>query len=940
MTAWHKEASGSALSPPTPTNGAAHGMERSSPIAWEDWFRHAGPQQRAVALGLAQRQGFLYSHQLPAIANGKTPPAAESPASVLLPQVLAGKIDTLPPLADAPAAFADAELDDVQRQAVARALASPDLFMLQGLPGTGKSRVLAEIIRQAASRGWRTLFLAGHTASVDVVLERLQGTPEILAVRLLEGTEKPDALPDWLRGLTLDEQKKAFCRRVESGALGNRERVETACRRMSEQTPLWADLESCALRWTALQDRRRTAAAVHGQTGGQETPTPASPESTSMADGLRSQREALARCEMSIASLTARIGELEPAFLAKTQHHFWTGAFWRHLFSGNIVQEMESARRQLADASAEKESLLRQITEVERQIAEERARRRQEEAARAQAAATARQESERREREALAEEERRLDEEWSARCQALDIGAIDKSAEAIVAARAGWLAKKARSEEECQFAHQWSNFVAESAGQWANRLASFANLLAGSIGRWYADGKFREAAGGPFDLVIVEDADALTEADVIKLARQGGRCVLVASAILPPSTEKSPRSGPKLTASACWHRLWQALGGDAGVCPHRWQRDEDRLVCQLIPLSDDDRQYLEHEGLADAPDIELGILHRPSSRPCLAQVSFGPDRPFAEAFAFMVREVQEFPLQPLGRTAWWREDERTVCRHFGPGNGNIQCWHDIEAGMRLGAAEAARVVAIEFHKSAGWDRTSADAWLARHRPIRDHERTACLQVPYRFAPTLAKLITGVVRHGEWVGPHAVDEKPGAGCEFIPVSAPPGREPASLELDLSVAKSADKLPAGLRHGLPAAGFVNYAEAQALIRRLETWSQNEATEHTRAAILALYEAQATLLRRLVEQSEILRGRRHPLEIALPSKTHQREFDAVFLSLTRSQPHRPPAFGDDPRELPTALTRAKSRLFIFGDRATIAARSQTPEPDCLTRLAMHVS
>jgi hypothetical protein len=352
-----------------------------------------------------------------------------------------------------------------------------------------------------------------------------------------------------------------------------------------------------------------------------------------------------------------------------------------------------------------------------------------------------------------------------------------------------------------------------------------------------------------------------------------------------------------------------------------------------MPLCAEDRQHLENEGLADAPDIELGILHRPSTRPCLAQVTFGPNCAFADAFAFMVREVQEFPLQPLGRTGWWREDDRRVCRQLGPANGRVHAWLDIEAGLRLGAiaddgGDATRIASIEFDKAAGWDRAKADAWLARHRPIRDHERTVYLQIPHRYQQPLAKIVSGVVRCGEWLpAPVPTEASSAPALEFIAVPTGEKREGAGLELDLSAARSADKLPTGLRHGLPTRGYVNYLEAQTLIRRLEAWSQKEAADTCRVAVLALYEGQAVLLRRLVEQSEILRGRRHPLEIAVPSRLHQRECDVVFLSLTRSHSQRASKFGEDERELPTALTRARSRLFVFGDAGAICKRLASP-------------
>lgn len=956
MTARHKQASGSALAHGA-ADGVENGTDRSAPFAWEDWFRHAGPQQRALALGLAQQQGFLYAHQLPAVSNGKTPiqtAAAETPSSRLMARILSGKAEPPPPIADVTLSCCDADLDDVQQQAVLRALATPDVFMLQGLPGTGKSRTLAEIARQAARRGWRVLFLAGHTASLDVVLERLVGKPDVLAVRFLEATEKMESLPAWLRGFTLDEQMKAFCERVQTGARGNREQVEAACRRHGEQGPLWDELQTCAERCRALQKRReelqdaidacvllddgsdprlneRIEELLQGQPEAR-TKEAAEKDAAELDTSLQALRDPLDECCKMVSQLAARVAELEPGYLAKKHGRFWTFAFWGNLFRSGIIPEMEAAQQQLSESRKRMDSLIHEAALIEQRRTELREWIKREQFALSAVETIERGKTLRGELQTLDAERRRLDDEWTERCRSLGAESIDKTPEAIAAAHQAWLHRKALGEEECQFAHQWAKFIEESAPQWATRLASFANLLAGTVSRWNADARFRDAAVTPFDLVLIEDADALIEADLLKLARHGTRCVLVGSAIVPapPVLEKSVRPTiARPAASPCWPRIWQALGGDAGCWPHAWLREEGRLVCRLMPLTAEDRQHLENEGLADAPDIELGILHRPSTRPCLAQVTFGPDRAFADAFAFMVREVQEFPLHPLGRTAWWHEDEQRVCRQMGPANGCVHAWLDIESGLRLGTcadgtSDATRIVAVYFDKAAGWDRAKADAWLARHRPMRDHERTVSLQVPYRFQHSLAKLVASVVHCGEWLATHPqADASHAHGFEFIPVPAADKREAAGLELDLSAPRSADKLPTGLRHGLPTHGFVNYLEAQALIRRVEAWSQKEAADTCQAAVLALYEGQAILLRRLVEQSEILRARRHPLEIALPSRLHQRECDVVFLSLTRSHPQRPTAFGADVRELPIALTRARSRLYVFGDPGALCKR-----------------
>lgn len=58
-----------------------------------------------------------------------------------------------------------------QKDAVQRALAAEDYFLVQGPPGTGKSTVLAEVAVQAVERGERLLVCAASNAAVDHLLE-------------------------------------------------------------------------------------------------------------------------------------------------------------------------------------------------------------------------------------------------------------------------------------------------------------------------------------------------------------------------------------------------------------------------------------------------------------------------------------------------------------------------------------------------------------------------------------------------------------------------------------------------------------------------------------------------------------------------------------------------------------------------------------------------
>ncbi|WP_257448640.1 AAA domain-containing protein [Archangium lipolyticum] len=58
-------------------------------------------------------------------------------------------------------------LNPEQHDAVARALAAEDFFLVHGPPGTGKSTVLAEVAAQAVAKGQRLLCTAASNAAVD-----------------------------------------------------------------------------------------------------------------------------------------------------------------------------------------------------------------------------------------------------------------------------------------------------------------------------------------------------------------------------------------------------------------------------------------------------------------------------------------------------------------------------------------------------------------------------------------------------------------------------------------------------------------------------------------------------------------------------------------------------------------------------------------------------
>ena len=64
-------------------------------------------------------------------------------------------------------------LNEFQKDAVAVCLAAEDVALVHGPPGTGKTTVLVEVIRQHAARGMRVLASAPSNIAVDNMLEKL-----------------------------------------------------------------------------------------------------------------------------------------------------------------------------------------------------------------------------------------------------------------------------------------------------------------------------------------------------------------------------------------------------------------------------------------------------------------------------------------------------------------------------------------------------------------------------------------------------------------------------------------------------------------------------------------------------------------------------------------------------------------------------------------------
>ncbi|KIW13912.1 hypothetical protein PV08_06693 [Exophiala spinifera] len=140
--------------------------------------------------------------------------------------------------------FFDANLNPSQKDAIRFALSSPDVALIHGPPGTGKTYTLIELILQLLKQGQRVLVCGPSNISVDNIVERLAITsPSTPIVRL--------GHPARLLPSVLNHSLEVLTRTSEAGGIVNDVRKEMDDKQSSirkaksgrERRAIYADLK-------------------------------------------------------------------------------------------------------------------------------------------------------------------------------------------------------------------------------------------------------------------------------------------------------------------------------------------------------------------------------------------------------------------------------------------------------------------------------------------------------------------------------------------------------------------------------------------------------------------------------------------------------------------------------------------------------------------------
>ncbi len=320
----------------------------------------------------------------------------------------------------------------------------------------------------------------------------------------------------------------------------------------------------------------------------------------------------------------------------------------------------------------------------------------------------------------------------------IDAAAIAAEVERIAAARANLAA-----EHDC---HRAARRQAEIDGLGPpieglpGRLVEAVNLVAATPAALAAERHFGDNRRGLFDLLIVLEAHALTDGDLLAAARWARRWVLIGEPAMPEDSGTNGFTRTYRPGSDGFARLWNLLHCDP------WCREGSHVVCRLRPVPADRRERLNREPVADRPDVELRIDTPAGGPPELAEVAFPVEMSIAQAVEYLFAELGELPASGDITVGW---APPTI-------DGGRQCppYAFVATGVRATIGDVPGgwdLRAVDFDP-ARWDHERAAAWVRRH----------------------------VVRHGpgrtvRLDGPSAAG-RPNAACGLAPYSAPFTRRP--------------------------------------------------------------------------------------------------------------------------------------------------------------------
>jgi hypothetical protein len=853
----------------------------------------------------------VHSHQLP------HPPATASSSSLTARFFLTYPQEPHPPVWLEPIAYHDQALDSCQRLAVGRALSTPHLALIAGRPGTGKSRVLAEIIHQARGRGWRVLLVSAHAAGLEAVLRHTSDPGTWVSLVPLRALRDLSILAQQARTEALQTAQLAL-REAQAlrAALPSIDEIAT------QATALWVEYRAGEEARASLElSATNLEVQVEAQWAHQPEWVAQHEHFTRLSQALeqRLQKcvEQLRLHEQELEQLHKQQEALTSRQQCRQTGHWVSPSWWAALLAGDAGTALVECQRReqelqaiQATLLAEKEALTAEREALEREQTQE-----------AQAARERLRQQisvEHARQTQLAEQQR---QHWHSRWQSLLAQSVPSSPWDT------WLREQMRVpppgpeahilwREQAEQLQQRVQEQVEQQERWIHLLEQhpFETALRASAGVLVTTPAILPLQE-QFDLVLVDDAHRLADGDLLALSERGTRCTLVGD---PYAARQANRF------TQCWQHWYCDPRGHSTT----WKHEGDHLVAVMCPEHRYEPTWLTAEPMFDHPEIELRIAHPPQGEPYLAQVCFPAATTLPEALQFLAAQGETRLSEIDQPNVAWGQHGGSITLQWLPERASDApagpCV-TLEAGvcehLVAGQPHGWKTASLVFDAGQGWTGQRVRDWLQERLGWCPSDRATLLDRPYRCPPVM---------------------------RFVPVPAH-GRSQGRtgpLEVDLHEPERLPGppwLPPEVRVQLPTSGLVNPAEACAIVDLLAELLADPliVTEGERAfresgtppiALLTPFAGQAVLLRELLRRAEF-----HPrfgewLEVSTLDEYRQRECWFAVVSLTRSAPQHVVSYGEVGDELALALSRATHRVLLVGDPATLSRRVQRGEPRSL--------
>lgn len=651
----------------------------------------------------------------------KGPPAVNR-GRELLDRLFAGQypLTELPPLSVPPTPAPAAEYD-----AIVRAAASPDCFLIHADPPSGEAviaalaRTLITATPASPSSPPRVLILTPCSATADSLTERLLngGVP---VVRPLADDENPLRNSPVVRSATPLARGLAAAQRDYQEAIS---RLAEAEKRMAAFAPVAkaiARLHEVQIALTQHQAARNECLARRQRVESDVRNEVDTPFATRCREWEKEHSERLHR-------LTAELQSLQESYQEKTTqlHHIQQQLTEASRKPGLFARLFGSKPPPEVPAPAELEKQ-RQTLEADRVVMATRL-----------AELTAQLEAE--QKAFPHQREQLVASEITQRHAALDaeIATLDahcNRAQSELAALQTAIAETVPgddpllAEQELAAARQQVAETTVAMQQVLTQLAAETQVVVATPLALDSDPFFTAwPSEVPFAWMIFDRAEELPEAEFVRLSRWAERWIFVgdvaaADQLRPPPLRAPSRNG-RFPESSLVARLAAWLDRETWTCEH------NQLVCRLWHVAPPRRLAITREPLADRPEIELRFIDcEVSGEAILAEIAFPPAMDLPAAKRFLFHTLGEVLLRPCGPVKWQQDADAILA--VWPVVDTVEgTWIELEPGIRekiVGTGPYAFTAAVRFDTHAGWDSEKAAAWLQACLPSATSSRFAAL----------------------------------------------------------------------------------------------------------------------------------------------------------------------------------------------------------------------